>query len=152
AWRLLRKLCRRIPGAEIRESERAIYLPGGGEIWAKSSDRPDNLRSEGIDLLIMDEADYQQASVWSQVLRPALADRKGDAVFISTPRQDDGWFHRLFQRGQTDKGHAAGWVSWNYPSASNPHLDPQEIEEARGDLDDLEFRREFGAEFVSTPD
>jgi hypothetical protein len=152
AWRLLRPMALCLPGVVVRESDRVLLFPGGGEIWAKSSDQPDNLRGEGVDFLVMDEADYQPEAVWTQVLRPALADRKGRALFISTPRQDGGWFHRLFLLGQSDIGRASGWQSWCHPSATNPFLDPAEVEAARQELGELEFRREFGAEFVATPD
>jgi predicted phage terminase large subunit-like protein len=146
AWRLCKALLRAVPGVDLREGDRAVVLPGGGEVWFKSSDRPDNLRGEGLDLLVMDEADFQDGSTWTEVLRPALADRKGKALFISTPKVEGGWFHELFRKGQRGE---EGWASWSYPSWTNPFLDPQEIEAARADLPSIEFRREFGAEFVS---
>jgi predicted phage terminase large subunit-like protein len=146
AWRLCKALCRDIPGAVIKEADRAILFPGGGEVWFKSGDRPDNLRGEGLDLLVMDEADFQSVSVWTEVLRPALADRRGRALFISSPKTEGGWFHLLFQRGQGDDPE---WKSWAFPSWTNPFLAPEEIEAARKDLPSIEFRREFGAEFVS---
>jgi predicted phage terminase large subunit-like protein len=146
AWRLLSPTIRRIPGVRVSESQRSIFFPDGGEIWCKSSDRAHNLRGEGLDLLIMDEADYQDGEVWTQVLRPALADRKGRALFISTPKTEGGWFHELFKRGQAEGGE---WRSWSYPSWTNPFLDASEFEAAKADLPSIEYRREFGAEFVS---
>lgn len=152
AWRLMRGLLGPVPGVLVRASEHALFLPGGGEIWFKSSDQPDNLRGEGLDLVILDEADYQEETVWTRVLRPALADKKGDAVFLSTPRAVDGWFHGLFNRGQSDAEADADWVSWQYASVTNPYLDPAELEEASRDLTPLDHAREFGAQFVMPPD
>lgn len=151
AFRVLKALTRQIPGVRVKTAERVIYLPGGGEIWIKSADRPDNLRGEGLDYVVLDEADYQPEAVWSQVLRPALADRKGGALFISTPRQDDGWFHRAYKRGFTEEGNQKGWFSWSYESSTNPFLDPQELEDAKDDMSLLEFQREFLALFVAAP-
>jgi predicted phage terminase large subunit-like protein len=146
AWRLARPLALQIPGAEAREADRVLRLPGGGEIWFKSSDQADNLRGEGLDLLVMDEADFQPAEVWEQVLRPALADRKGRALFVSTPNVEGGWFHQLFALGQAG---GSDWASWTFPSESNPYVDPAEIAAARAALPSIVARREFGAEFVS---
>lgn len=148
AWRLLRPLFRQLPGVQIRESERAFFY-FGGELWIKSADNPDTLRGEGLDGVVIDEADYTTEVTWTQSLRPALADRQGWALFISTPREIGGWFQRLYERGQSGDQQ---WASWQYPSWSNPFLPPDEIDVARRDMSELEFRQEFGAEFVGLPD
>lgn len=135
-----------MPGTQSKEVDRVIRFRSGGTIWFKSSDQRDNLRGEGIDFLVMDEADFQDVEVWENVLRPALADRKGSALFVSTPNVENGWFHNLYRRGER---HELGWASWSFPSETNPFLDPSEIAEARAQLPDIIARREFGAEFVS---
>jgi predicted phage terminase large subunit-like protein len=99
AWRVLESLVGRYPFAKPRRAERYWEFWGGGEFWFKSADRPENLRGEGIDRLIMDEADFQNELVWEEVLRPALMDRMGIALFLSTPYVEDGWFHKLFKSG-----------------------------------------------------
>ncbi len=147
AWRLIKTLVRKIPGALIRE--KVFFFPGGGEIWFKSADNPDSLRGEGIDGLVLDEADYIPSGTWSKILRPMLADRKGWAFFISTPREENGWFHELYKRGQAD---GEVWASWSYPSETNPYLDPKEIEQAREEMSELEFLQEFMALFTGQPD
>lgn len=146
AWRLARPLAAAVPGAQVREADRVLRLPGGGELWCKSGDRPDLLRGEGLDLAVLDEAAYLPASLWTDVLRPALADRRGGALFLSTPRAERDWFHDAFARGQ---GSAAAWRSWAFPTWSSPHIDRAEIDAARAAMPDLVFRRELGAEFVS---
>lgn len=147
AWRLLVPMARQVPGAAVRESEHCLRFPGGGEVWCKSADAPDNLRGEGLDLLIVDEADFVDEVVWQETLRPALSDRKGRALFISSPRTEGGWFHRLYQQGQRGEGGAA---SWSFPSVTNPFLDPEEVEAARRELPSIVFRREYEAAFVSS--
>ena len=146
AWRLLGPMARQIPGAVPRESEHVLRLPGGGEVWCKSADRPDALRGEGLDLLVMDEADFVDEAVWTESLRATLSDRKGRALFISSPRVEGGWFHRLFLEGQRPGGDVQ---SWSFPSVTNPHLDPAEIDAARRQLPSIVFRRESEADFVS---
>lgn len=85
----------------VKEGFLTIEFPSGGSIAFKSADSPDNLRGEGLDYLIVDEADFIKAEVWEQILRPSLSDRKGGAIFISTPKVEGGWFHKLFLKGQS---------------------------------------------------
>lgn len=145
-WRLLKTVIGNVAGAEVREADRMVRFGSTGEFWFKTAERPDNLRGEGLDLLLMDEADFIDEEVWTEVLRPALSDRLGRAMFISTPKVENGWFHKLFKQGRQEGGNVK---SWSYPSVSNPFLDPSEIEAARVSLPSLVFRREYGAEFVS---
>lgn len=146
AWRLAAPMAAQVPGVDVRIAERVLRI-GRGEFWFKSADAPDNLRGDGLDLLVMDEADFIEAAAWEQTLRPALADRRGRALFISTPNVEGGWFHQLFQRGAG--GVDPQWRSWSFPSVTNPHLDPAEVEASRAVMPTIVFRREFGAEFVS---
>ncbi len=146
AWRLLGPIAKQLPGASLRESEHALRLTNGGSVVFKSADRPDTLRGEGLDFLVVDEADFIEESVWTDSLRATLSDRRGRALFTSTPRVEGGWFHRLFLEGQLPGGEVQ---SWSFPSVSNPYLDPGEIELARRQLPAIVFRREYEAEFVS---
>ena len=127
------------------EAERHIDLPGGGSITIRSADDPNALRGVGLDYLVVDEAAYVVEEAWTAALRPALTDRRGHALLISTPRGRN-WFWRLFLRGG-DPAHPE-WKSWQYPSASNRHLDPGEIEDARRLLPARIFRQEYLAEFL----
>ena len=146
AWRLFVPMARQIPGAVVHQSEHYITLPGGGEVWCKSADNPDTLRGEALDLLVMDEADFVDEAVWTESLRATLSDRQGRAVFISSPKVEGGWFHRMFQDGQRGVNDTA---SWQFPTWTNPYIPAAEIEAARGSLPSIVFRREYGAKFVS---
>lgn len=131
----------------VKETTMTVEFPySGGSISFKSADSPDNLRGEGLDYIIMDEADFVKADVWEQILRPALADRKGGAIFISTPKVENGWFHKLFKRGQT--GEDPEIKSWSFSSYTNPYIDPKEIDSARENMPSIVFRQEFLAEFI----
>jgi predicted phage terminase large subunit-like protein len=147
-WREVKTIALKLPiPYEIREAERTIRFPlTGGSISFKSAERPENLRGESLTLAVFDEADFIDEEVWTQSIRPALADRKGGAVFISTPYTIDSWYHKMFQLGQT--GLDPDTVSWQFPSVFNPFLDPEEIEKARQGIPDAVYRREFLAEFV----
>ncbi len=144
AWRELKALAAQIPNKAIHEAERRITLPGDGEITVKSADAPDSLRGEGLDLVVIDEAAYCPAEVWTDALRPALSDRHGGALLISTPA-GYSWFYDAWQRGQEGRD---DWMSWRYPTADNPLIPADEIEAARESLPDRTFRQEYLAEFI----
>lgn len=143
-WRPLTQMCASLRHPRILKAEKTITFPSGGLVAVRSSEIFDNLRGEGLDLVVLDECAFQREEVWTEVLRPALADRKGSALFISTPNRCN-WFYDLYntQYSQPDL-----WRSWQLPSASNPFLDPSEVELARQSLTDEVFRQEFLAEFI----
>jgi hypothetical protein len=144
-WRPLRNLAYKIPGADIRLGDRMVTLPGGGEVVVRSADNPQSLRGESLDFVVLDECAYMSEDAWIEALRPALADRKGGALFISTPKGLN-WFHTIYQRGQDD---GREWVSWRKPTRDNPFIDGREIDAARLALPERVYRQEFEAEFLS---
>jgi len=144
-WRMLRWLLRHVIGVQWRHSDRLAELPNGGWLQVRSADDPDSLRGEGLDRLVVDECALVSERAWTECLRPTLTDRRGGALFISTPRGLD-WFWRLWELGRA--GDDADWASWRFPSAANPFLDAEEIEKARQILPDRVFRQEYMAEFL----
>jgi hypothetical protein len=90
--------------------------------------------------VVLDEAAFQKADVWPSAIRPALADKKGWALLIGT-FFGENWFYDLYQRGQQED--SGEWESWRFPSAANPFLDPDEIEEARRTTARAEFEQEW---------
>lgn len=141
-WRPLRRIGAQA-GAELRKADRQIFFPGGGEVAVRSADNPDSLRGEGLDFLVMDECAYIRERAWTEALRPALSDRQGRAMFISTPAGRN-WFWRLYQRAATD----SEWAAWSFPTSANPYIEPGEIEAARAMLPEQTFRQEYLAEFI----
>lgn len=131
--------------AEVNRSERYARLVNGSTIWVKSAEKYDHLRGEGIDFLIVDEAAMVKKEAWEEALRPALADKQGSAVFISTPKGKN-WFYELFLRGQSPD--FPEYQSWQFPTWFNPYVPREEIEEARRTLPERVFKQEFEAQFV----
>ena len=62
-----------------------ITLAGNNTIYLKGADRPDTLRGVSLKYLVLDEAAFMKPDVWESILRPALSDKKGSALFIGTP-------------------------------------------------------------------
>lgn len=104
------------------------------------------LVSIGLDWAVCDEAgkEFPERS-WTQELRPALSDREGEAMFISTPDGRD-WFHKRFERGQSEDH--SEWASWSWPTYANPHVPDDEVDSARTGVPERIFRQEYLAEFV----
>jgi len=143
-WRPLRQIARKLPGAEIRLGDRIVILPGGGFVAVRSADNPDSLRGEGLDFVVMDECAFMQKEAWTEAIRPALSDRQGKALFISTPKGRN-WFWEVYQRGVNGE---EGWQAWTFPTANNPFIAKSEIEAAKRDLPKMIFRQEYLAEFI----
>lgn len=143
-WRPLMRMGMQIPLARVSKSEMRVEFRNGGEVAVRSADNPQNLRGEGLDLLVLDEAAYIKKGAWVEVLRPALSDKKGRAIFISTPRGRN-WFYELWQMGNTGQ---PDYASFKFPTSANPYIDPAEIEDARRQMPELMFRQEYLAEFI----
>jgi hypothetical protein len=88
---------------------------------------------------------FMHEDAWSEALRPALSDRQGRAMFISTPKGRN-WFWRSFQRGLDE--HNDEWMAWSFPTSDNPYIPDSEIEAARAGIPDRIFRQEYLAEFI----
>lgn len=129
------------------KGQQLIQFKSGGWIVGKSSIKPRSLVGRGLDLIVFDEAAKEtNPEVWYANLRPALTDRYGALLAITTPMGDD-WLKGLFERGYTGR---AGYESFQMPSYANPLLDPSEIDQARTEVPDALFRQEYLAEFLDS--
>ena len=142
-WDLLLELGRPIiKSAHINQLD--ITLLNGRKIHVRGADNPDTLRGLSLYYAVIDEAAYVKEGTWEKIIRASLADRKGDALFISSP---DGrnWFHSLYKLGLagTDKE----WKSWLFTTLDNETIDPKEIESARRTMSSHAFNTEFMASF-----
>lgn len=144
-WRPLKDLGAKI-GAEIRKVDRQINLSGGGSVTVRSADNPDSLRGEGLDFVVLDECAFIAEEAWTHALRPALSDRQGSAMFISTPKGMN-WFWRMFTKGQDEL--ELETASWRFPTSDNPYIPDEEIEAARRSLPERIYRQEYLAEFIT---
>ena len=77
--------------------------PNGGQVRLFGADNPDALRGIYLDGVVLDEYADMDPRVWSEIIRPALADRQGWAVFIGTPKGRNAFFE-LWRRAQSEPG------------------------------------------------
>jgi len=121
-----------------------IKLVNGATIALKGADRPETMRGVSLSFLCMDEYADMKPEVWEQILRPALADQKGDAMFIGTP-MGRNHFYDLFQYASLSEDEQ--WKGWHFTSYDNPLLDKEEINAAKKSMSAFSFRQEFMASF-----
>ena len=121
-----------------------ITLINGCTISLKGADRPETMRGVSLKFLVMDEYADMKPSVWEQILRPALADQKGQAMFIGTP-MGRNHFYELYKYAEI--GDDDSYKAWHFTSYDNPLLDPEEIDTAKKSMSSYAFRQEFLASF-----
>ena len=121
-----------------------ITLINGAMISLKGADRPETMRGVSLKFLVMDEYADMKPSVWETILRPALADQKGHAMFIGTP-MGRNHFYELYKYAEL--GNDETYKAWHFTSYDNPLLDPEEINVAKNSMSSYAFRQEFMASF-----
>jgi len=121
-----------------------IKLVNGATISLKGADRPETMRGVSLKFLVMDEYADMKPDVWEQILRPALADQKGSAMFIGTP-MGRNHFYELYKMAEL--GDDETYKGWHFTSYDNPILDPEEINTAKKSMSSYAFRQEFMASF-----
>jgi len=131
-----------ITGAHINNLQ--IKLVNGAMISLKGADRPETMRGVSLKFLVMDEYADMKPDVWEQILRPALADQKGSAMFIGTP-MGRNHFYELYKFAEL--GDDETYRGWHFTSYDNPILDASEIDLAKKSMSSYAFRQEFMASF-----
>lgn len=132
---------------KINNSDRLIKLAGGGQIDGWTLEDENAGRGRKYKRVIIDEAAQAKnlQKAWEMSIRPTLTDYRGDAWFLGTPRGRN-YFWQLYQLGQDAT--RPEYKSWHMPTASNPYIAPEEIEEARLMLPEAVFEQEYLAAFL----
>lgn len=130
-------------GRIINKSELWVELPNNGaRIRIYGADNPDRLRGIYLDGAVLDEFGDMDPTVWTQVIRPALSDRKGWAIFIGTPKGKNT-FHRLWVDAEDDPD----WFRLNLRASETGLLDEKELADARKMMSEDEFAQEYECSF-----
>ena len=149
AWDYLRYYTAPIPGIKVNASELSVTLPNGSMIRIFGADNPDALRGGYFDIVVLDEVAQMKPEVWHEIIRPALADRGGSAVFIGTPKGQN-LFKELFDRGL--KGDDPEWTSVMYRADETGVIDEKELSSLRDEMSDNAYRQEFLCDFSAESD
>ena len=145
AWDYLRHYTAPIPDVKRNESELWVELPNTARIRLFGADNPDALRGMYFDGVVLDEVAQMKPGVWEEVIRPALSDREGFAVFIGTPKGINQ-FHKLYQDAIKDPV----WYAGMFTADRTGILPEEELQSARRTMSDNLYRQEMLCDFSAS--
>lgn len=144
AWAYLKRFCAPIPGHGVHESELRIDLPNGGRVRLYGAENAERLRGLYLDGVVVDEYADFDPRVWPEVIRPTLADRKGWAIKIGTPKGRNQ-FAKDYEAAVQD-GNAFALL---LRASETGLLDDEELEAMRRILTPEQFDQEFECSFTA---
>ncbi len=128
----------------INETNLSIKIKKTGSIISlKGCENYDSLRGVGIDFLILDEFADIDEKAWTEVLRASVADTQGDVLMCGSPKGFGNWSYRMYEKGKRDNE----WDSFQFTTLEGGIVPPEEIEQAKQDIDIRTFRQEFEGTF-----
>lgn len=145
-WEIIKEKTRDRFAKRFNESRLEVEMVNGSRILLKGADRPDTMRGVSLSGVVCDEFATMRdpEMVWQQVLRPALSDQQGWAMFISSPAGRN-YFYDLYNNAKT----LDDWNSWQFTTLDGGYVPDSEIQSAMHDLDERSFRQEYLASFES---
>lgn len=129
---------------KVMESELSVLLKNGATVRLYGADNPDALRGVYHDGVILDEYGDMHPRLFGEIVAPALADRKGWAAFIGTPKGPNH-FHKLWVDAQGNEH----WYSRMFKASETGIIDAAELELMRTmpGSDEDTFEQEFNCSF-----
>lgn len=143
AWQYLKQFTGNIPGVQHNESELRVDLPTGGRLRLYGADNYDRMRGIYLDGVILDEYADMDPRAWSEVLRPALSDRKGWAAFIGTPKGKNA-FYDVYHEG---KSQPDDWYTMQLKASQSGLVDDEELKDARRMMTPEQYEQEYECSF-----
>jgi len=158
AWEYIIDYTSQIPGVKVNKSELSVEIlregikdASGG--WSKrpdkikimllGADNPDSLRGIYLDGAVLDEYAQCDPIIWGEIIRPALADRKGWAIFIGTPKGQNHFYNRLVKaEKQPDV-----WFTAIYKASDTGVLPQDELDDMMADMEPEEIEQELECSF-----
>lgn len=152
AWEYLKYFTGPIPGIRYNESELYAELPNAARIYLVGADNPDSLRGIYLDGVVLDEFAQFKPGVWEEIIRPALSDRNGWALWIGTPKGQNAFFemYQLALKRMNDGD--PDWYCALYRSDETGVISPEELQQLQDTLPESSFRQEFLCDFTAAAD
>lgn len=146
AWDYVRRYAEPVLGRQFNEQELRADFPNGGRLRLFGADSPDALRGIYLDAVVLDEYGLMQERVWSEILRPALADRGGSALFIGTP---NGRNHFAELRDMAARG-LPGWFLRERKASETALIAQRELDDSRRVMTKDEYAQEWECSFEAS--
>ena len=140
AWDYLVKYAEPLGGTSNISELRVDFW--GRRIQLFGSDNPETLRGQYFDGVILDEIGDQNPKIWTDIVRPALADRKGWCLFIGTPKGHNH-FKELRDRAKVEEG----WGLLEFKASETGVVDDAELKAAKNEMGEDKYRQEFECSF-----
>ena len=143
AWNLLLEVGKDVIHS-FHQNNLHIKLINGVTIKLKGGDRPETMRGLSVGFCVIDEYADIKPQVWEEILRPALSDREGEAVFIGTP-MGRNHFYDMYVDAQDPANDTM--KAWHFTTEDNPYISKAEIASAKKTMSSYAFRQEYMASF-----
>ena len=142
AWDYIKQFAGKIPGTKFNESELRCDLPNGARITILGAENDQAIRGISLDGCVFDETQSIKPTIFPEVIRPALADRKGWCIFIGTPKGRNS-FYQLYQSAIKNPT----WYACTYKASETDILDEEELQAARDVMSKDLYEQEFECSF-----
>lgn len=149
AWEYLKEYTKDIPGSKPNEAELRVDIPRPHmkdkiRFMLLGSENPDTLRGIYLDGVVLDEFAVCDPTIWGQVVRPALADREGWAIFLGTPKGQNHFFE-LYNKARKNPD----WYVCTYRASETKVLSTYELRAAKDEMSEEEYLQEFECSFTA---
>ena len=132
--------------ADSNEAELTVTLINGSKVRLFGADNADAMRGLGFSGIYLDEFGDFKPSVWGNVIRPALSDRQGWAVFGGTPKgKNQFWDIRTTANKLKDE-----WFLLELPASKSGLLPAGELAAARAQLSKDQYEQEYECSFEAS--
>lgn len=145
AWDYMQHYAHPIPGTGVNQSELRVDYPNGGQCRIYGADNPDSLRGIYLDGVVLDEYGLMAPNVFSEVIRPLIADRLGWVLFIGTPNGKNQ-FYDIVQQAKADPA----WFFAEYRASQTGLIAASELASARQSMTADEYAQEFECSFEAS--
>ena len=126
------------------QAELWVELMNGARIRLFGADNPDTLLGLYLDGVVLDEYADMKPSIFGAVIRPLLADRKGWATFIGTPKGHNA-FWEVYNNATQDKS----WYVKVLRASQTGLLEQSELDDAAKTMTQDQYLQEFECDFES---
>lgn len=141
-WDYLKKFSEPIL-KDSNESELQVTLVNGAKIRLFGADNADAMRGLGFDGIYMDEYGDFKPSVWGNVIRPALSDKQGWAVFGGTPKGKNQ-FWQIYNMASKSPDE---WFTLRLPASQSGLLPQSELAANKAQLSEDQYLQEYECSF-----
>lgn len=157
-WVIAKDYFLKIPGATANEADLKITIPRPSRgdfvtFLLLGAENPDGLRGLYLDYAVLDEVAQMNPTVWTMVVRPALSDRLGRALFIGTCN-GRGFFYQLYDGALNGFPQEDGtrkkdpdWHAFMLKADESGIIPQDELDSARAIMSAESFAQEYLCDF-----